>query len=82
MERRAPDRIVREPECALLTGLSRSSRFLLERRGGFPRRRRITKNAIGWLESELLEWLRTREAGGNTTAEAGLKGDGAPSQGA
>ena len=55
------DRILREPEVAMMTGLGRTTRYEMERRGDFPRRRRITAhNAVGWLESEVLEWLRSR----------------------
>jgi prophage regulatory protein len=43
-----------------MTGLSRSTRWRLERAGRFPRRLRLSANAIGWLEEELLAWLRER----------------------
>lgn len=57
------DRFIREPECRLRTGLARSTRWALERRGLFPKRRRLARNAVGWLESELLEWMKSRAAG-------------------
>ena len=40
------DRFVREPEVHRLTGLSRTTRWRLERAGKFPRRRRISENAV------------------------------------
>jgi predicted DNA-binding transcriptional regulator AlpA len=52
------DGIVREPECRRLSGLSRSTRWRLEREGKFPKRLRISENAVGWLRSDLLTWLR------------------------
>ena len=55
-----PDRFVREPECKALTGLSRVTRWRMEREGTFPARRQIAPNAVGWRLSELLEWLETR----------------------
>lgn len=58
------DRIIRERECRQLTGLSRTTRWVLERRGLFPTRRRLTANSIGWLESELRTWMASREARG------------------
>ena len=58
------DRIIREPECRQLTGLSRTTRWVLERRGLFPTRRRLTANSIGWLESELHAWMASRETRG------------------
>ena len=57
------DRIVREPECKRLTGLSRTTRWELERRGQFPARRRLGTNSVGWLESELQAWVAGRQRG-------------------
>ena len=58
--RELPDRIVREDEVASMTGLSRSARFELEKRGAFPRRRIIVGRHTGWLMSEVAEWVRAR----------------------
>jgi prophage regulatory protein len=57
------DRFIREPECRRLTGLSRTTRWHMERRGLFPARRRLSVHAVGWLESELHAWLESRAAG-------------------
>lgn len=57
------DRIVREAECKRLTGLSRTTRWELERRGQFPARRRLAVNSVGWLESELQAWVEGRQRG-------------------
>ena len=54
------DRIVREPECRLITGLSRTTRWRLERQGLFPRRLRLSANAIGWRLAEVANWLASR----------------------
>ena len=54
------ERIIREPECKRRSGLSRSTRWRLERDGKFPRRRRISPGASGWLESEFATWLHAR----------------------
>jgi prophage regulatory protein len=54
------DRFIREPECHVISGLSRTTRWRLEREGAFPKRRRISPNACAWLESEIMEWLRER----------------------
>ena len=54
------ERIVREPECHQRTGLSRSTRWRLERAGLFPRRRRLSLSCSGWLESELAAWMAAR----------------------
>jgi prophage regulatory protein len=54
------DRIVREPECKRRSGLSRSTRWRLERAGVFPKRRSISPGCSGWLESELAAWIAAR----------------------
>ena len=60
------DRFIREPECLEITGLSRTTRWRLERAGSFPRRRKISQNAVAWLESEVLAWLESKA---NVTTE-------------
>jgi prophage regulatory protein len=55
------ERIVREDECLRRTGLSRTTRWRMEKEGTFPRRRRLGKNSSGWLDSEIIEWIRQRE---------------------
>ena len=55
-----PDRIIREKECFRLSGLSRTTRWRLERRDEFPRRRKLSENAIGWIESEILDWVQSK----------------------
>ena len=51
------DRFLREREIRSMTGLSRTTRWRLERVGQFPRRRQISPGAVGWLESEVLAWM-------------------------
>ncbi len=55
-----PDRFLREAEVAHITGLSRTTRWRLERRGEFPRRRSISCNAVAWLASEIRAWMTER----------------------
>ncbi len=42
------------------TGLSRTTIWRLEQAGKFPRRRQLTPGRVGWLESEVLEWMESR----------------------
>lgn len=62
MERVAgvPRRFLRFTTIRERTGLSRSTIWRLERRGAFPRHRRISTNAVGWLEHEVDEWVESR----------------------
>ncbi len=52
------ERFLREPEVQKITGLSRTTRWRLERDGKFPHRRRISTSAVAWVESEVQDWLR------------------------
>ena len=61
------DRFIREPECKRTTGLSRTTRWRLERAGLFPNRRVISRNAVAWLESEVQDWLQSRAENGEGT---------------
>jgi prophage regulatory protein len=65
------DRFLREHECRRLTGLSRSTRWRLERQRHFPKRRRMSQRTVGWLESELREWLVDRPAASSTRDDEG-----------
>jgi prophage regulatory protein len=54
------ERILRQPEVEGRVGLSRTTIWRLERSGDFPPRRRVLSNTIGWLESEVDEWIAGR----------------------
>ena len=57
-------RFLRFPAVRARTGLSRSTIWRLERYGGFPRHRRISPNAVAWVEQEVIDWMRAKvEAG-------------------
>lgn len=57
------DRIVRvDDEIKKITGLSRTTRWRLEKEGKFPKRLRLTGNrASGYRHSELMGWVRSRK---------------------
>ena len=57
-----PDRIIRDPECEERSGLSRTTRWRLEKHNEFPKRVRISAKAIGWRLSEIEDWLANRPA--------------------
>ena len=71
-----PHRLVREPECHAISGLSRTTRWRLEREGKFPQRRRLSTNSIGWVLAELEDWARARETV-NTGPPGGSNTEGA-----
>ena len=52
---------LREPQVAAMTGLSKSTRWRLEKAGKFPKKRRLSARSIGWLFSEIKNWVQTRK---------------------
>jgi len=59
----AAPRLLRFPAVRARTGLSRSTIWRLERRGAFPRHRRISSNAVAWLEQDVSDWIRSKVDG-------------------
>ena len=43
-----------------MTGLSRTTIWRLEKDGEFPKRRQLGIRRIGWIESEVLDWMESR----------------------
>ena len=58
------ERFVRLPELMNVVGLRRSSIYSRVRTGQFPAPKKITKHAVGWLESEINAWIEQRCLGG------------------
>jgi|UniRef100_A0A7C3SI69 prophage regulatory protein len=68
------DRILRKRTVLALTGISNSTLWRLERQGKFPARRRISPRLVGWLQSDVLNWLNSRpQVEGNQMVEAPKK---------
>ena len=62
-DRETPARILRFVEVKPRIGdLARSTVWRLEKAGKFPAHRQISANAVGWLESEIEEWIAERKA--------------------
>jgi prophage regulatory protein len=43
-----------------LTELSRMTIYRLELAGEFPKRRRLSKNSVAWLDSDIVQWMESR----------------------
>ncbi|HID4134408.1 TPA: helix-turn-helix transcriptional regulator [Pluralibacter gergoviae] len=54
------ERMIREAECRQLTGICRTTRYIMEKEGKFPARRKLGGRAVGWLLSEVADWQKTR----------------------
>lgn len=53
-------RILRLPDVIARTGLRRSAIYALQASGEFPDRIHLTGRAVGWLESDIEQWLEER----------------------
>jgi prophage regulatory protein len=53
-------RILRLPQVCAITGFGRSMIYQMEAEGRFPHRVPIGIRAVGWVESEVQDWLRRR----------------------
>ncbi|HCP98046.1 helix-turn-helix transcriptional regulator [Pseudoalteromonas sp. TB51] len=51
------NKILRFQEVTELTGLSRSTIWRKERLGLFPKRKQLGLNSVGWLASDIQQWL-------------------------
>jgi len=58
--RHGSNRFMRKPEVRKVTGLSDTTIWRMERRGEFPRRRRLSQKAVGWLSDEVFSWMENR----------------------
>ncbi|MDG1645671.1 DNA-binding protein [Klebsiella michiganensis] len=57
----SPDiRVIREKECRKLTGICRTTRYIMERNGKFPARRQLGGRSVGWVLAEVLEWVNNQ----------------------
>jgi prophage regulatory protein len=55
-----PSTILRLPQVKSRVGLSRSSIYLAMSQGNFPQPVKLGARAVGWLESEVDEWIRAK----------------------
>ena len=53
-------KLLRFPAVRERTGLSRSTIWRLERHGDFPKHRRISANAVAWVEEEVTSWIHSK----------------------
>lgn len=59
-EQGSDDRILRTKEVVDMIGLSRTTIWRLEQKGQFPQRVTLGENSVGWLKSDINEWLKNR----------------------
>ncbi|MGR5069310.1 helix-turn-helix transcriptional regulator [Vibrio alfacsensis] len=54
------ERIIRESERLAMTGISRTTCWQMEKKGEFPKRIQIGPRAVGWLHSQIQDWIRKK----------------------
>jgi len=64
------DRILPQPEVGAAVGMSGTTIWRAEKAGRFPRRRRIGPNMVGWLASEIAEYLQNLPLAADEVREA------------
>lgn len=62
---KTPDRLLRLPAVIEMVGFRRDAIYTHMRQGKFPRQRKIGRSSA-WLESEIIEWIRSRPIAQNT----------------
>ena len=55
------DRFMRRPEVERITSLKGTQMWREEQAGRFPKRYNLTKRTVGWLESEVNDWMVSRK---------------------
>lgn len=53
-------KMLREREVKQITGLSRVTRWRMERKGEFPKKIKLSERCVAWSEAEVVAWLKER----------------------
>jgi len=61
MEASKDERVIRPKELCRLIGLSRQTLWRLYKSGELPPPRQLSARNVGWLYSEIVQWLRDRQ---------------------
>ena len=54
-------KIIRPYQLAKMIGCHRATIHRMEKRGELPPRKQFSKRLIGWTESQIEEWMETRD---------------------
>lgn len=61
-------KILKLPQVIEATGLSKSTIYVLISRGEFPAQIKLSERASGWLESDVDEWIDSKQKAGSGNA--------------
>lgn len=67
------DFILRRPKVEKRTGLSRSTIYLLIKKGTFPKPIKLGERSVGWVEAEVDAWLEGRIQQRDAEANSGMR---------
>jgi predicted DNA-binding transcriptional regulator AlpA len=72
------DRLIRKSELMRMLGITSPTTVDAWERelDGFPKRRRVSGAVVAWLESEVLDWIRSRPVDGGRVPVAALEARG------
>lgn len=62
MEQQQSDKVLRKTDLLARIPLSDATIWRLEKAGSFPKRIQLGGNSVGWVESEINNWLEQRKA--------------------
>lgn len=69
-EAQKPKRVIRLPETELRTGLKKSTIYERLANGEFPKPINLGSRAVGWIESDIEDWIEARIAERNYASGA------------
>lgn len=61
-------KVLRDGACREKTGLGKSQRYLLIAAGKFPKPIKLGVKSVGWIESEIDDWIAARAKERDTAA--------------
>jgi len=64
-------KVLKAKEVMALTGLSRVTIWRYELVGLFPKRVQIGLRRVGWIETEIMDWIQSRPRVGSSGKERG-----------
>ncbi len=56
-------KLLRKPAVLEMLGISAATLYRLEKSGGFPARRKLCAGIVGWLETDVVNWINNRLEG-------------------
>ncbi len=61
MDHKTTNRLMRLSEVQRLTALPKSSIYYMMKQNDFPQPLKLSKRTVAWKESDVLEWIESRE---------------------